>query len=37
LFALAEEHAEVVGFLRNAFADLLGGTDMNVRIDHEES
>ena len=37
LLALAEEHAEVAGFLRHVFVDLLGGADLNVRMDHEES
>ena len=37
LLALAEEHAEVAGFLRHVFADLLGGADPNVRMGHEES
>ena len=37
LLALAEEHAEVAGFLRRVFADLLGGADLNAHTDHEES
>ena len=37
LLALAEEHAEVAGFLRRVFADLLGGADLNAHTDHEKS